>query len=318
MKPCFPGSLRLSRSEVASIKTPCIPPLGARLQEAGLLRTARLADARPRLGLRGSGAPPAFPHARALCSGEAESARAAAAGSPAAPALGPALRPAPAQLIGRRCGGAEPGAARELISDAVFWLSLVVPDPERSWGCGPHSGDGGGRRRRRRWGRALCPAAHPVSPLRRERRWRRQTHHRPPPSQGSGEATGGGPPSPPSCLEDSQGVEEERIQSGARSMGTAAAGGGCGARRWLPWLGLCFWAAGAAAARGKLPVDGGVRAEKRTEEERDPHLRRGLPKLCLLLSRVRSATRWKPGGGAPGDHCLAIQVCYLPQSYRLL
>ncbi|XP_049721114.1 netrin receptor UNC5D isoform X6 [Elephas maximus indicus] len=35
-------------------------------------------------------------------------------------------------------------------------------------------------------------------------------------------------------------------------MGTAAAagGGGGGARRWLPWLGLCFWAAGAAAARG--------------------------------------------------------------------
>ncbi|XP_057608749.1 netrin receptor UNC5D isoform X3 [Chionomys nivalis] len=33
-------------------------------------------------------------------------------------------------------------------------------------------------------------------------------------------------------------------------MGTSAAGGGCGARRWLPWLGLCFWAAGAAAARG--------------------------------------------------------------------
>ncbi|XP_012966284.1 netrin receptor UNC5D isoform X6 [Mesocricetus auratus] len=33
-------------------------------------------------------------------------------------------------------------------------------------------------------------------------------------------------------------------------MGTAAAGGGYGARRWLPWLGLCFWAAGAAAARG--------------------------------------------------------------------
>ncbi|XP_042557408.1 netrin receptor UNC5D isoform X5 [Dipodomys spectabilis] len=30
----------------------------------------------------------------------------------------------------------------------------------------------------------------------------------------------------------------------------AAAGGGGGARRWLPWLGLCFWAAGAAAARG--------------------------------------------------------------------
>nr|KAF6461225.1 unc-5 netrin receptor D [Molossus molossus] len=35
-------------------------------------------------------------------------------------------------------------------------------------------------------------------------------------------------------------------------MGRAAtAGGGAGgARRWLPWLGLCFWAAGAAAARG--------------------------------------------------------------------
>ncbi|XP_011900911.1 PREDICTED: netrin receptor UNC5D isoform X8 [Cercocebus atys] len=35
-------------------------------------------------------------------------------------------------------------------------------------------------------------------------------------------------------------------------MGRAAAtGGGCrGARRWFPWLGLCFWAAGAAAARG--------------------------------------------------------------------
>ncbi|XP_077000272.1 netrin receptor UNC5D isoform X5 [Tamandua tetradactyla] len=35
-------------------------------------------------------------------------------------------------------------------------------------------------------------------------------------------------------------------------MGRAAAagGGGGGARRWLPWLGFCFWAAGAAAARG--------------------------------------------------------------------
>ncbi|XP_008977561.1 netrin receptor UNC5D isoform X7 [Callithrix jacchus] len=35
-------------------------------------------------------------------------------------------------------------------------------------------------------------------------------------------------------------------------MGRAAApgGGGGGAPRWLPWLGLCFWAAGAAAARG--------------------------------------------------------------------
>uniref|UniRef100_A0A2K6F8V1 Netrin receptor UNC5 n=1 Tax=Propithecus coquereli TaxID=379532 RepID=A0A2K6F8V1_PROCO len=35
-------------------------------------------------------------------------------------------------------------------------------------------------------------------------------------------------------------------------MGTAAAagGGGGGTRRWLRWLGLCLWAAGAAAARG--------------------------------------------------------------------
>ncbi|XP_028624081.1 netrin receptor UNC5D isoform X6 [Grammomys surdaster] len=33
-------------------------------------------------------------------------------------------------------------------------------------------------------------------------------------------------------------------------MGTGAANGSRGARRWLPWLGLCFWAAGAAAARG--------------------------------------------------------------------
>ncbi|XP_031195319.1 netrin receptor UNC5D isoform X5 [Mastomys coucha] len=33
-------------------------------------------------------------------------------------------------------------------------------------------------------------------------------------------------------------------------MGTGAAESSRGARRWLPWLGLCFWAAGAAAARG--------------------------------------------------------------------
>lgn len=43
------------------------------------------------------------------------------------------------------------------------------------------------------------------------------------------------------------------LQSWARSMGRAAvAGGGAGgAHWWLPWLGLCFWATGAAAARGK-------------------------------------------------------------------
>lgn len=66
-------------------------------------------------------------------------------------------------------------------------------------------------------------------------------------------------------------------------MGTGAADGSRGARRWLPWLGLCFWAAGAAAARGKRWVDGGARGE-RTEEERDSHLWRELSKLCLLLS----------------------------------
>ncbi|XP_076770093.1 netrin receptor UNC5D isoform X3 [Arvicanthis niloticus] len=33
-------------------------------------------------------------------------------------------------------------------------------------------------------------------------------------------------------------------------MGTGVADGSRGARRWLLWLGLCFWAAGAAAARG--------------------------------------------------------------------
>lgn len=42
-------------------------------------------------------------------------------------------------------------------------------------------------------------------------------------------------------------------------MGTGAADGNRGARWWLPWLGLCFWAAGAAAARGKRWVDSGAR-----------------------------------------------------------
>lgn len=97
-----------------------------------------------------------------------------------------------------------------------------------------------------------------------------------------GKPTGVG--SLPSFLADFQGVEEERILRGARSMGTGAADDSRGARRWLPWLGLCFWAAGAAAARGKRWVDCGTRGGERTEEERDSHLRRGLPKLCLLLS----------------------------------
>lgn len=201
-------------------------------------------------------------------------------------------------------GGA--GAAPGLISDAVSRLSSIVPDPEPSWGCGPLSGDGG-RRRRRRWGRALRPAVHLISLLRgcRERRWRKETRHRLPPP---GKPTGVG--SLPSFLADFQGVEEERILRGARSMGTGAADGSRGARRWLPWLGLCFWAAGAAAARGKRWVHSGARGE-RTEEERDSHLRRGLPKLCWLLSARLARLGGNRVRGAPGDHCLSTQVCYL-------
>jgi hypothetical protein len=84
-----------------------------------------------------------------------------------APPIAPPRRDS---LAAARRGGAE--AAPGLISDAVSRLGLVVPDPERSWGCGPLSGDGG-RRRRRRWGRALRPAAHLISLFRccRERRW---------------------------------------------------------------------------------------------------------------------------------------------------
>lgn len=169
-----------------------ILPLGARLQEAAPHST-RLAGARPRLGPPGSGALPSLtrgasaeerrrPHVRLL--------RAHLRRPPSAP---PSAPPRRGSLVAAARGGA--GAAPGLISDAVSWLSLVVPDPERSWGCGPHSGHGG-RRRRRQWGRALCPAAHPVSPLRRERRWRSQTHHRPPPPW---EPTGGGPPAVVPC-----------------------------------------------------------------------------------------------------------------------
>lgn len=44
-------------------------------------------------------------------------------------------------------------------------------------------------------------------------------------------------------------------------MGTGVADRSRGARRWLLCLGLCFWAAGAAAARGKRWVDDGAQGE---------------------------------------------------------
>lgn len=99
-------------------------------------------------------------------------------------------------------------------------------------------------------------------------------------------------------------------------MGTAAAGGGCGARRWLPWLGLCFWAAGAAAARGKRWVDGGA---QRSGPRRSGTRTFGVGRpSCACFSPRAERDSVGTGGGAPGDHCLPIQVCYLPQSYRLL
>lgn len=109
------------------------------------------------------------------------------------------------------------------------------------------------------------------------------------------------------------------LPSGASSMRRAAAarGDAGGARRWLPWLGLCFWAAGAAAARGKRGV----------EREAEPGARRpsgtrtygvGFPSCALHLS-ARSAQR---GGTRAedlrGDHCLPPQVRDQPQPYRLL
>lgn len=67
------------------------------------------------------------------------------------------------------------------------------------------------------------------------------------------------------------------LQSGARSMGRAAvAGGGAGgAHWWLPWLGLCFWATGATAARGKRRAKragglGARRGEGRQQDQAGP------------------------------------------------
>lgn len=86
-------------------------------------------------------------------------------------------------------------------------------------------------------------------------------------------------------------------------MGRAAAAGegAGGARRWLPWLGLCFWAAGAAAARGKRWAERaaglGARREGAGQTERDPHLPRWLPKLSPAPLRAPSPAGWESGGG---------------------
>lgn len=240
----------LSHSKLAS-QTPTFCRWALASKRPGC--SAQLAIARPRLRRPGSGALPSRtrgasaagrrrPHVRRLRT----HLRLPCPAPPIAPPRRDSLAVAPR-------GGAE--EAPGLISDAVSQLSSVVRDRERSWGCGPLGGDGG-RRRRRRWGRALRPAAHLISLFRccRERRWRKETRHRPP-LPGKPTAVG----SLPSFLADFQGVEEERILRGAWSMGTGAADGSRGARWWLPWLGLCFWAAGAAAARGKRWVDSGAR-----------------------------------------------------------
>lgn len=89
----------------------------------------------------------------------------------------------------------------------------------------------------------------------------------------------------------------------AKIMGRAAAAGegAGGARRWLPWLGLCFWAAGAAAARGKRWAERaaglGARREGAGQTERDPHLPRWLPKLSPAPLRAPSPAGWESGGG---------------------
>ncbi|CAO2611816.1 hypothetical protein LEMLEM_LOCUS15319 [Lemmus lemmus] len=153
---------RLSKQDAS------IPPLGARLQEAAP-HSSLLAGARPCLGRLGSGALLSHTRGASAAGRLRPHVRLLRAHLRRPLSVPPSAPPRRGSLVTAARGGA--GAAPELISDAVSWLSLVVPDPERSWGCGPHSGHGG-RRRRRQWGWALCPAAHPVSPLRRERRWR--------------------------------------------------------------------------------------------------------------------------------------------------
>lgn len=107
-------------------------------------------------------------------------------------------------------------------------------------------------------------------------------------------------------------------------MGRAAAAGrgAGGARRWLPWLGLCFWAAGAAAARGKRGAEraaepGGGRGGR---DRWYPHLWPWLSKLRPAPPRARGAQGlalgWRTSEGT--TVCLPPQVCDQLQSYRLL
>lgn len=127
------------------------------------------------------------------------------------------------------------------------------------------------------------------------------------------------------CLSRAPGAwKRSRTPSGARNMGRAAAAGGGagGARVWLPWLGLCFWAAGAAAARGKRRAERAAGPGERRggdgETGWDAHPWRWLPKLRAAPLRARTPQGGNRAEDLGGDHCLPPQVCYQPQSYRLL
>lgn len=180
-------------------------------------------------------------------------------GSPAPPGLPPRAarrrRPAPARLIGCRSEGRRRGGRGDLISDADSLLRPVVPDPAaagaRRAGAARPTRDSGGGSGRPAAGSRGGACRLPV----RSQRWLAAPC---PKAVGSrrGSVTRRGPPGPARLgprlavpLPGARGVEEESDSARARSMGRAAAAGG--ARRWLAWLGLCFWAAGAAAARGK-------------------------------------------------------------------
>lgn len=101
-------------------------------------------------------------------------------------------------------------------------------------------------------------------------------------------------------------------------MGRAAtaSGGAEAARWWLPWLGLCFCAAGAAAAaaRGKRwakqAAGLGARRGGSRKTERDLHLWHWLPKLSPAPLRTEPQLGGNPAEDLRGDHCLPPQVCY--------